>query len=264
MTLRKLRELWDDFFFTPQSPLPIAVFRIFYGICVSVTILLLHADWLNWYGVDAWVSLPAMKQVEPGVRLNLFTVMPQDDRWIASIFLGLSRLRLDADSRPVDSVQQRSRLPLPYFDSAEKSPHPSRRGCLPARDRLFPHLCTRGGCAFPGSLDTNPQRTGRNGDSTKASLGATHDPIRTRPGLSDRLLVEDEGTHLAERHRTLLRAPHALAGAVSPAGMDAIRAGAQGRRLVHPRLGVFARCPHLVPAVSLPGTVAGPALPHVH
>ncbi len=86
MTLRKLRELWDNFFFTPQSPLPIAVFRIFYGICVSVTILLLHADWLNWYGVDAWVSLPAMKQVEPGVRLNLFTVMPQDDRWIATFF----------------------------------------------------------------------------------------------------------------------------------------------------------------------------------
>jgi hypothetical protein len=86
MTLRKLRELWYGFFFTPQSPLPIAVFRILYGICVSVTILLLHADWLNWYGVHAWVSLPAMRQIEPGVRINLFTVMPQDDRWIVAFF----------------------------------------------------------------------------------------------------------------------------------------------------------------------------------
>src|ERR1700722_18150809 len=86
MTLRRLRELWDDFFFTPQSPLPIAMFRIFYGICVSVTILLLHGDWLNWYGVHGWVSLPAMRQVEPGTRINLFTVMPQDDRWIAAFF----------------------------------------------------------------------------------------------------------------------------------------------------------------------------------
>src|SRR6202041_1954309 len=86
MSLRKLRELWDDFFFTPQSPVPIALFRIFYGICVSATILLMHADWLNWYGVHAWVSLPAMRQVEQGTRINLFTVMPQDDRWIAAFF----------------------------------------------------------------------------------------------------------------------------------------------------------------------------------
>ena len=42
MTLGRLRELWDDFFFTPQSPLPIALFRTFYGICVSATILLLR------------------------------------------------------------------------------------------------------------------------------------------------------------------------------------------------------------------------------
>ena len=86
MTLRELRKLWDHFFFTPQSPLPIALFRILYGLCVSATLALLHADWLNWYGVHSWVSLSAMRQVEPGIRLNLFTVMPQDDRWIAAFF----------------------------------------------------------------------------------------------------------------------------------------------------------------------------------
>jgi hypothetical protein len=86
MMLRRVRELWDDFFFTPQSPLPIALFRILYGICVSVTLVLLHADWLNWYGVHGWVSLGAMRQIEPGIRLNLFTVMPQDNRWIAAFF----------------------------------------------------------------------------------------------------------------------------------------------------------------------------------
>src|SRR6202167_6564518 len=86
MTLRELRKLWDHFFFTPQSPLPIALFRILYGICVSATLVLLHSDWLNWYGVHSWVSLSAMRQVEPGIRLTLFTVMPQDDRWIAAFF----------------------------------------------------------------------------------------------------------------------------------------------------------------------------------
>jgi Vitamin K-dependent gamma-carboxylase len=86
MTLRSLRDAWDDFFFTPQSPLPIALFRILYGLCVLATIILLHSDWLNWYGVHAWVSLPTMRVIEPGIRLNLFTVMPQDDRWIAAFF----------------------------------------------------------------------------------------------------------------------------------------------------------------------------------
>jgi len=86
MILRKLRNAWDDFFFTPQSPVPIALFRILYGLCVSATVILLHADWLNWFGVHSWVTLSTMRQVEPGIRLNLFTVMPQDDRWIAAFF----------------------------------------------------------------------------------------------------------------------------------------------------------------------------------
>jgi Vitamin K-dependent gamma-carboxylase len=86
MTLRKLREAWDHFFFSPQSPVPIGLFRIFWGICVFVKILLLHSDWLNWYGVHGWVTLQTMQVVEPGIRLNLFTVMPQDDRWIAAFF----------------------------------------------------------------------------------------------------------------------------------------------------------------------------------
>jgi hypothetical protein len=95
MTLRKLREAWDHFFFTPQSPVPISLFRIFWGICVSAKILLLHSDWLNWYGVHGWVTLQTMQVVEPGIRLNLFTVMPQDDRWIAAffwVFLGCALL----------------------------------------------------------------------------------------------------------------------------------------------------------------------------
>jgi Vitamin K-dependent gamma-carboxylase len=86
MTLRKLRKSWDHFFFTPQSPVPISLFRIFWGICVSAKIILLHSDWLNWYGVHGWVTLQTIQVVEPGIRLNMFTVMPQDDRWIAAFF----------------------------------------------------------------------------------------------------------------------------------------------------------------------------------
>ena len=95
MSLRKLAEAWEHFFFTPQSPVPIAVFRILYGICVSATVILMHGDWLEWFGVQAWISPSMMAKVEPGPRLTLFAVMPADDRWIAAffwIFLGFAVL----------------------------------------------------------------------------------------------------------------------------------------------------------------------------
>jgi Vitamin K-dependent gamma-carboxylase len=57
--------------------------------------MLLHGDWLQWFGAHSWVSLTTIKAVEPGVRINLFSLMPQDDRWIAAffwIFLGFAVL----------------------------------------------------------------------------------------------------------------------------------------------------------------------------
>jgi Vitamin K-dependent gamma-carboxylase len=77
---------WNRFFFAEQSPLPLALFRIAYGLVVVGTLVLLKADWLTWYGTHAWVSLNTMRDLEPGVRLNLFTVIPQDDRWILGLF----------------------------------------------------------------------------------------------------------------------------------------------------------------------------------
>ena len=86
MILARIRRAWESFFFTPQSPLPIAVFRILYGICVSATLLLLYPDWLEWFGVHAWVSEETMKIVEPGARINLFTIFPQNDHWVTGFF----------------------------------------------------------------------------------------------------------------------------------------------------------------------------------
>lgn len=77
---------WETFFFAPQSPLPVALFRILYGLCALGTVVLLHRDWLEWFGVHSWVPLETMQTVEPGVRLNLFPLLPQDDGWIAAFF----------------------------------------------------------------------------------------------------------------------------------------------------------------------------------
>src|SRR5262249_52609796 len=86
MSLRSLLRAWEEFFFAKQSPVPIALFRIFYGILVSITLALLRTDWLTWYGVRAWVSLPTALKLEPGNRLNLFTLIPQSDAWINALF----------------------------------------------------------------------------------------------------------------------------------------------------------------------------------
>jgi hypothetical protein len=77
---------WNRFFFAEQSPVPLALFRIVYGLLVIMTILLLKADWISWYGHHAWMSLDTMRELESGVRLNLFTLLPKDDRWIIALF----------------------------------------------------------------------------------------------------------------------------------------------------------------------------------
>jgi hypothetical protein len=86
MKLQSIVDAWNAFFFAPQSPLPICVFRILFGILVTATLLLLHGDWLSWYGTHSWVSLATMQQVEPGTRLNIFTVLPPNDRYIEALF----------------------------------------------------------------------------------------------------------------------------------------------------------------------------------
>lgn len=86
MRLKSLFDAWNAFFFKPQSPVPIALFRILYGAMVMVTLMFLRPDWLTWFGPHAWVSLPTMSQVEPGPRLTLFAVIPRTDSCINALF----------------------------------------------------------------------------------------------------------------------------------------------------------------------------------
>jgi hypothetical protein len=86
VTLKSIRDAWNSFFFTPQSPTPIALFRIIYGALVIATLALLHGDWLTWYGPGAWVSLRTMHLMEPGTRINILSILPQTHGWIEAFF----------------------------------------------------------------------------------------------------------------------------------------------------------------------------------
>ena len=86
MSLRSLAEAWNRFFFEPRSPSPIALYRILYGLLTILNLLYLYPDWLDWFGPHAWLSIGTMHALEPGARLNLFTVIPQMGAWVESVF----------------------------------------------------------------------------------------------------------------------------------------------------------------------------------
>jgi hypothetical protein len=86
VSLRPLVSSWNAFFFAPQSPAPVALYRILYGLLVIADLVLLHGDWLTWFGADGLVSIDTMRKVSPGIRLNVFLILPQGDQWIQAFF----------------------------------------------------------------------------------------------------------------------------------------------------------------------------------
>jgi hypothetical protein len=84
--MRAFSDGWNRFFFREESPLPLAVFRVAYGLAVIATLLLLKSDWLAWYGPHAWMSLDTMHELEPGPRLNVLAILPLNDAWISGFF----------------------------------------------------------------------------------------------------------------------------------------------------------------------------------
>ncbi|MGA8595215.1 MAG: HTTM domain-containing protein [Bryobacteraceae bacterium] len=86
MSIHSVVKAWNRFFFEPQSPTPIALFRILYGILTIANLLFLYPDWLNWFGPHAWVTIATMHNLEPGTRLNLFMLIPQTDLSVMALF----------------------------------------------------------------------------------------------------------------------------------------------------------------------------------
>jgi Vitamin K-dependent gamma-carboxylase len=77
--LRLIVTSWDDFFFKPQRPTPVALFRIFYGLLNIANLALLRPEWLTWYGRHAFMSMQTLDRFSKGARLNLFVLLPQTD-----------------------------------------------------------------------------------------------------------------------------------------------------------------------------------------
>ena len=85
MIWRRLIQGWNAFFFTPESPTPIALYRILYGLLMIVNLLILRPEWLTWYGPRGFMTLETMRKVVGGPRINFFELLPPTD-FAANVF----------------------------------------------------------------------------------------------------------------------------------------------------------------------------------
>ncbi len=86
MIVGRLVRGWNDFWFRPERPTPIAAYRIAYGVLTIANLLLLHGDWLTWYGPHATLRLATLREIGPGPRIALLSIWPQSDAAIGAFF----------------------------------------------------------------------------------------------------------------------------------------------------------------------------------
>lgn len=73
---------WQAFWFTPSSPLPLAVFRILFGLLVLANGILMAPDWLVWFGERGIVTPEtAHGLLAAGPRPDVFGWLPAGDGW---------------------------------------------------------------------------------------------------------------------------------------------------------------------------------------
>ena len=89
MTTRQLLDAWLKFWFGPQLPTPVALFRLVFGLLVlDAAIVHIGPDVLDWYGPHGVVSADAVHHYwwlnEP--RFDLFLLGPNTDSSIMFIW----------------------------------------------------------------------------------------------------------------------------------------------------------------------------------
>ncbi len=86
MKIRTMKRYFVDFWFKPQSTLPVCLFRICIGFLALQTCFLLWPDLFVWYGEH---SLVAHHWMEPGY-IDLFRILPTGDQGILLVFFLLA------------------------------------------------------------------------------------------------------------------------------------------------------------------------------
>ena len=88
MKLQTIFSAWNDFWFAPRSPAPMALYRIAFGFLMFIYGLLVIHDFDFWFGQYGVLSLKASRFIYPAPAVNLFALMPSGNTW-AMLFLSL-------------------------------------------------------------------------------------------------------------------------------------------------------------------------------
>jgi len=89
MTAKRILALWEKFWFTPGSPAPICLFRIFYGVLILACGLIWLSDLLTFFGPDGLVSISAVRQWHPEDRFSLLFLLPANNASVIGLFIVL-------------------------------------------------------------------------------------------------------------------------------------------------------------------------------
>ena len=87
ISLKDIIRGWNRFFFEPQSPLPIALFRILFGLVVVANQALIIPDVNAWFSNEGVISFATGRKLAGGAGFNLFNWLPQTYFAVWVIFL---------------------------------------------------------------------------------------------------------------------------------------------------------------------------------
>jgi hypothetical protein len=82
--IRAAAHAWNRFFFTPQQPTVLALYRIVFATIVLLDLFLSHPDWLTWFGEDGLLTMDSVPG--RGAKLNIFAAWPHNNRAITALF----------------------------------------------------------------------------------------------------------------------------------------------------------------------------------
>lgn len=84
MRMAQIIELWNRFWFTKQSPLPLCVLRIFYGLLVIAYALQWLPDLANFFGPDAVVTVKALRHHGHATGFSIFFMLPLTEQLVTT------------------------------------------------------------------------------------------------------------------------------------------------------------------------------------
>jgi predicted DCC family thiol-disulfide oxidoreductase YuxK len=86
ISIQQIKESWNRFFFKPESPLPIAIYRCLLGLLVLANNALVYPDLFNFYGQRGIITPETALKLSGGTGLNVFRHLPQNDTSLLIVF----------------------------------------------------------------------------------------------------------------------------------------------------------------------------------